>query len=178
MGRDFVSPPAFAGVALTNSSCLGEILNGPHGKGLVVANQEEENAPVIINSFAPRELPPGDTWKVFLQARDPDSDMKRIVCTLEQPGGGPSIGFIKIPEDRRRYLSGYIFLNTGSASGFPFAGCRLTVQIQDKNGNFSNSVSFPLSLNPRAARQSPPPGVFQDEDLGPVQGLFPAPPGP
>ena len=144
-----------------------------------MAAQEGENAPVIITAFASTELRQGKTWKVFLQAQDPDGDMNRIVCTLEQPGVGVQpASFIKIREDRRRNLSGYIFLNTGSVSGFQFASCRLTVQIQDKKGNPSNSVSFPLTLNPRAVQQSPPPGVFQDEDLGPVQIPFPSMPGP
>ena len=144
-----------------------------------MAAQEGENAPVIITAFASTELRQGETWKVFLQAQDPDGDMNRIVCTLEQPGGGVQpVSFIKIREDRRRILSGYIFLNPGSASGFPFARCHLTVQIQDKRGNPSNSVSFPLTLNPRAVQQSPPPGVFQDEDLGAVLIPFPSVPGP
>jgi len=144
-----------------------------------MAAQEGENAPVIITAFASTELRQGETWKVFLQAQDPDGDMNRIVCTLEQPGVGVQpASFIKIREDRRRNLSGYIFLNTGSVSGFQFTSCRLTVQIQDKKGNPSNSVSFPLTLNPRAVQQSPPPGVFRDEDLGPVQIPFPSMPGP
>ena len=126
-----------------------------------MAAQEGENAPVIITAFASTELRQGETWKVFLQAQDPDGDMNRIVCTLEQPGVGVQpASFIKIREDRRRNLSGYIFLNTGSVSGFQFTSCRLTIQIQDKKGNTSNSVSFPLTLNPRAVQQSPPPGVF------------------
>jgi hypothetical protein len=144
-----------------------------------MAAQEGENAPVIITAFASTELRQGETWKVFLQAQDPDGDMNRIVCTLEQPGVGVQpVSFIKIREDRRRNLSGYIFLNTGSVSGLQFTSCRLTVQIQDKKGNTSNSVSFPLTLNPRAVQQSPPPGIFQDEDLGPAQIPFPSMPGP
>jgi hypothetical protein len=35
-----------------------------------------------------------------------------------------------------------------------------------------------LSLNPQAVQQSPPPGIFEDEDLGPVQIRFPTSPGP
>ncbi len=137
-----------------------------------------ENPPVITNAFASKELSPGGTWKVFLQAQAPDDDMERIVCTLEQPGIAPAVRFIKIGDDRRGYLSGYIYLTTPDASGIPFASCRLTVQIQDKKGNSSNSVSCPLSLHPRAVEQSPPPGGFQDENLGPVQVLFPTQPGP
>ena len=144
-----------------------------------MAAQGGENVPVIINAFASKEVRQGETWKVFLQAEDADGDMNRIRCTLEQPGSGVQpVSLIKIREDRRRNLSGYIFLNTGSASGFPYASCRLTVQIQDQEGNVSNSVSFPLTLNPRAVQQNPPPGIFQNEDLGPVQIPFPSMPFP
>jgi hypothetical protein len=144
-----------------------------------MAAQEGENAPFIIAAFASKEAQQGETWKIFLQAEDLDGDMTWILCTLEQPGVGfQPVSRIKIRNDRRRNLSGYIFLNTASASGIPFASCRLTVQIQDKRGNISNPVSFPLSLNPRAVQQTPPPGGFQDEDLGPVQIPFPSIPAP
>ncbi len=144
-----------------------------------MAVREGENAPVIVNAYASKEVRQGDTWKVFLQARDEDGDMNRILCTLEQPGVGVQpVSFIKIREGRRGSLSGYIFLNTGGAFGSPFASCRLTVQIQDQKDNVSNSVSFSLTLNPRAVQQPPPPGIFQDENLGPVQIPFPSAPLP
>ena len=34
--------------------------------------------PVISQSFAPKEARPGDTWKVYLKAEDPNGDMRRI----------------------------------------------------------------------------------------------------
>ena len=144
-----------------------------------MAAQQRENAPVIISAYASKEVRQGETWKVFLQAQDPDGDMNRIVCILEQPGVGPQpASIIGIRDDRRRNLSGYIYLNTASPSGIQFASCRLTIQIRDKRDNISNPVSFPLSLNPRAVPQTPPPGGFQDEDLGPVQIPFPLMPSP
>jgi hypothetical protein len=145
---------------------------------LPVAAQGEENPPVITDVFASNELAPGDTWTIFLRAQAPDGGMKRVICTLEQPGAAQAISFVKIRKGRQALLSGYIFLNTEIAPGAPFASCRLSLQIQDEKGNFSNPVSLRLSLNPRAIRQSPPAGVFEDENLGPIQIRFPAPPGP
>lgn len=143
-----------------------------------MAPLEERSVPVIINSFASQEVRQGETWKVFLQAEDPDGDMNRIVCTLETPGGGVQpASLIGIREDRRRNLSGYIFLNTDTFRS-PFASCRLTVCIQDKNGNISNPVSFSLSLSPRAVQETPLPGNFQDEEIGPVQISLPPLPAP
>jgi hypothetical protein len=144
-----------------------------------MAAQEGENAPVILTAFASTEARQGESWKIFLQAEDRDGDMNRIVCTLEQPGGGPQpMSIIGIRDDRRRIMSGYIYLNIASPFVSPFATCRLTIQIQDKKGNLSNPFSFSLSWHPRAVQQTPPPGVFQDEDLGPVQIPFPSIPAP
>ena len=124
--------------------------------------------PVITNSFACRQIRPGDTWKIYLLAEDPEGDMKAMVCTVDQPGAGTAAaGRTKIREDQRRVLSGYLFLSTGGA-GLAFSTLTLTVQIEDQAGNQSNPVTFPLSLNPRAAEGEPPPGVFQERELGPV----------
>jgi len=144
-----------------------------------MADNTEENVPVIIRYFASKEVKPGETWKVYLHARDREGDMNRIVCLLEEPGEGTHpVSFIKIREDRRETLSGYVFLNTTTASGFNFSGCRLTIQIQDKKGHLSKEVSFPLTLNPRASQDDPPPDTFQEQELGPIQIPFSSGPRP
>ncbi len=144
-----------------------------------MAEDPEENAPVIIHCFAAKEVRPGEAWKVYLHARDRGGDMNRIVGLLEEAGAGSHpVTFIRIRENQRENLSGYIFLNTTTAYGFSFAGCRLTVQIEDKKGRLSNAVSFPLVLNPRASQESPPPGIFQEQELGPIQIPFSSMPGP
>ena len=140
---------------------------------------EKGNAPAIINSFASKEVSYGETWNVYLQAQDADGDMKQIVCLLEEPGYGPHpITFIRIREKQRRTLSGFIYLSTRIDFGFGFANLLLTVQIQDSKGNYSNAVSFPVTLNPRATQQPPPPGIFQEEELGPIQISIATTPGP
>jgi hypothetical protein len=144
-----------------------------------MSGKEGENAPVIVSSFASQKLGVGETWLIYLQAQDPDGDMKRIVCLLEEPGYGPHpVTLIRIREKHRRFLSGYIYLNTRTDFGFAFASCLLKVQIQDSQGHFSNAVSFPVTLNPRYTQESPPFGLFQDQDLGPVQVTLASTPGP
>lgn len=44
--------------------------------------------PVIRQSYASGQIWPGETWKIFLIASDPDGDMKNIVCTIDQAGVG------------------------------------------------------------------------------------------
>jgi hypothetical protein len=140
---------------------------------------ENGHAPVIINSFASKEVSYGETWDIYLQAQDADGDMKQIVCHLDEPGYGPHpITFIRIREKQRRILSGFIYLSTRIEFGFGFANLLLTVQIQDSKGHYSNAVSFPVTLNPRATQQTPPPGIFQEEELGPIQISIAATPGP
>jgi len=137
--------------------------------------------PVIHQSFASKQLRPGDTLKVYLTASDPDGDMKKIICTIQQPGVGIySVSITKIKEENRKELSGYIYLNTFSAptQQLNFITLTLTVQIQDMAGHVSQAASFSLSFNYRFLQEPPPLGTFQEKDLGPImielKGLSPA----
>jgi len=137
-----------------------------------MANDKEEKGrgtPVISESFASPSLALGETWKIYLNASDADGDMKHIVCTIDQPGTGPSsAGFTRIKEENRQQFSGYIYLFTGGTGGVSLSNLTLTVQIQDRPGHFSNPVSFSLSFEHGAKQESPPLEVFEEKDLGPV----------
>ncbi len=108
--------------------------------------------PVISQSFASREIRPGDTWKVYLKASAPQGEMKNIFATVDQPGvGAYPVSMIRIKPENRKDLSGYIYLNTSSPRAtLEFVTLTLTVQIQDGAGNFSQPVVFPLSFNSRS----------------------------
>ena len=125
--------------------------------------------PVISQSFASKEAKPGDTWKVYLKAEDPDGDMRRIVCTIDQPGMGtyPS-RHIRVKEAERKMLAGFIYLNTLTSPDLEFVNLTLTVQIQDMAGHLSQPAVFSLSFNPRSTQESPPQGNFPEKDLGPI----------
>jgi hypothetical protein len=128
-----------------------------------------KSVPVIQKSFASKGISPGQTWKIYLIASDPDGEMKNIVCTIDQPGVGVyPASFTKIKEENRKELSGYIYLNTQSWDDLTFLNLTLTVQIQDEAGHFSAPAIFPLSFNSRFAQEPAPPGVFQEKDLGPI----------
>jgi hypothetical protein len=134
-------------------------------------NQEkkERATAVITQSFASKFLAERDTWKVYLKASDPDGGMKYIVCTIYQPGIGTSpVSFTKIKEENRRELSGYIYWATGGGSGLNLSNIILTIQIQDKAGNFSDPVSFPLQFQTGVTQEPPPPNIFQEIELGPI----------
>lgn len=132
-----------------------------------------KSVPVITEHFAAKELRPGDTWKIYLKASDPDGDMKYIVAMVDQKGiGAYSASHTRIPAGNEKELSGYVYLNTMSGAGYTslvFYDLSLTIQIQDKAGHYSQPVVFSLTFQPRTAvQESPPPGVFQDQDLGPI----------
>jgi hypothetical protein len=131
--------------------------------------ERQPGAPVINRTFASREISPGETWKIYLRATDPEGEMKAIYATVDQPGRGPqAAGPIPIPEDQRQELSGFLFLNTFGIQGLAFLNLTLTVQIRNRTGHFSQPISFPLALNPRAVQESPPMGAFEERNIGPI----------
>lgn len=128
-----------------------------------------KSIPVITESFASKQIKPGDTWKVYLKAYDPDGDMKNIVCIIEQAGKGVyPVSYAKIREEDQREFSGFIHLFTAGIQGINYVPLTLTVQIQDKAGHFNQPVSFPLFLNNKSTQEKPPSGIFQEKDLGPI----------
>lgn len=126
--------------------------------------------PVIHQAFAAKQIWPGETWKVYLIASDPDGDMKNIVSTIDQPGVGTyPVSITKIQEENQKEFSGYVYLNTQSFDDLTFVNLTLTVQIQDKAGHYSQPVTFPLLLSATAQQQETPvSGVFQEASLGPI----------
>ena len=128
-----------------------------------------KSVPVITQSFASPKMRPGDTWKVYLKASDPDGDMKNIYAIIEQPGMGTyPVSITKIKEDDRKDLAGYIYLNTLGVQGLNYTLLTLTVQIQDKVGHFSQPAVFPLSFTFASRQETPSPGIFPEKDLGPL----------
>ena len=131
-----------------------------------------KEASVIAETFASKQVRPGDTWKIYLKASDPGGDMHRILAVVNQPGFGPyPISLTKIQGGNGKELSGYVFLNTSGPYGTEwqnFLTFSVTVQIQDRAGHFSEPVSFPLSFQDRYTQDPPPPGKFKEESLGPI----------
>jgi hypothetical protein len=131
--------------------------------------ENQPGAPVITHRFASKEIRPGDTWKVYIRAVDPEGDMNNIICTVSQAGRGTyPVCFLRIPESQRRELSGFLYLNTSGSQGLVFMSLTLMVEIQDRAGNLSWPVSFSLAFNPRAEQENPPLGIFREEEVGPI----------
>ncbi len=128
-----------------------------------------KSIPMIAQSFASPMVKPGETWKVYLKASDPDGDLKALYATVFQYGMGPyPMSITKIKEGDGKDLSGYFYMNTGNDYALNFVNLIVTVQIQDKAGHFSTPVVFPLFFNAGSIQQAPPKGVFQEKELGPI----------
>ncbi len=142
------------------------------GSMSLAAVQDETNklTPVISESFASKQIRPGDTWKIYLKASDAKGGMKNIVSYVEQPGVGRyPISITRIKEADQKELGGYLYLNTfGSGNRMNFIHLTLYVQIQDKEGRFSEPAVFPLYIQSRLTQENAPQGVFAEKDLGPV----------
>ena len=163
------------GVALLGfmaASCAGLMMTGEEKYG--------KSVPVITEVFASKQLKPAETWKVYLKASDLDGDMRYITAVVYQPAGGDyPISRTKIRRENGKELDGYIYLNTWRAGGFEFENFFtywLTVQIQDKAGHHSEPVQFSVTFNTRAVQELPPPGVFKEQNLGPILVIL-HPPG-
>ncbi len=129
-----------------------------------------KNIPVIVKSFAAKEIRSGETWRVYLESRDEDGDMQNIVSIIEQPGVGTyPVSFTRIKAEDRKELSGYLHLFTAHISTLlNLTNLTLRVQIQDKAGHYSEPAVFPLAMNTRFKQEPPPKDSFQEKDLGPI----------
>jgi hypothetical protein len=130
----------------------------------------EKEIPIVSQSFASKEIRPGEAWKVYLNAAHPNGEMTNIFAEVYQPGVGQyPISIIRIKPENPKELSGYIYLPTSTSWHLlNFVNLVLTVYVQDRAGNFSAPVAFPLSISTRFSQEAPPQGVFQEQDLGPV----------
>src|SRR5512136_1184111 len=75
-----------------------EVQGGTSGKAV----------PVITQSFASKEVKPGDNWNVYLNVSDPEGNIKRIFAVVDQLGVGPyPVSIIRVKEENNKELSGY-----------------------------------------------------------------------
>ena len=95
--------------------------------------------------------------------------MQNLYAEVFQYGMGTyPLSITRIKEADSKDLTGYFYLYTGNEPGMQFVNLILTVNIQDKAGHFIAPVEFPLAFNDVSVQQSPPSGIFQEKDLGPI----------
>ncbi len=131
-----------------------------------------KNPPVIGQSFASNQLRPGDQWKIYVLASDPDGDMETLIAVVDQPGmGSYPVSLTKIKEENGKELSGYFYLNTSGPFGRDFLHNQelvVTIQIRDKARHTSQPVTLSVLLLSGQTPKTPPAGVFKENELGPI----------
>jgi hypothetical protein len=127
--------------------------------------------PVITHWFASERINRGDIWKIYLEANDPDGDMRHFVCAVDQVGYGPySAQYAVIKKEHREKLKGYLRFFTSGGMGLQMSEWtrfNVTVYIRDSGRLTSNKVVLPLVLS-QGPKQGPPPPPF---DSGPLDRL-------
>jgi hypothetical protein len=95
--------------------------------------------------------------------------MIKIYGIVDQPGQTYPLSITRISKENGKELSGYLYLSTARpATPLVDTSIALTVQIQDRSGNFSQPAVFPLTLKSLPTQEAPPQGVFKERALGPV----------
>ena len=115
--------------------------------------------PVIEAYYAPQSIGPGSTWNVYLRAKDPDGDMLYIACMTSETGYGPvNNAEIPLKGNDRAEFSGYVSMPIPVYDSFEAAGLNFntTILIRDQQGNASQSIQLPLTLNGGSGTTMPP----------------------
>ena len=118
------------------------------GQSFASAGESKGQQPVIVDSYAASTVRPGNSWRVYLRAKDDDGNMKSIVATLAGPGSGSlqtSITWLK--KKYHQELAGYLFLRIPVDSGILSRTYVLQVFIRDSKETKSETVEFPLSFD-------------------------------
>ena len=105
--------------------------------------------PELLGYYAAKEVDPGETWNIYLKAKDVDGDMKYIVAVLSMVGEGDSApSEIWLKGEKRSEFDGYIFMNTppDDILADEMDTLNVSIFIRDWAGNKSQTVKLPLSF--------------------------------
>ena len=129
---------------------LGVLIWCPVGSFTYEATAEAGRGqpPVILDSYAAKVIRPGATWRVYVQAKDDDGDMKEFSAVLRQTGVGyyPT-EFLRIKADDSRELAGYIYVTTPVDQALNNDRLELKITVRDKKRNKSEPAEFPLKFD-------------------------------
>jgi len=141
--------------------------------------------PVITRSYAPDKGAYGQTWKIYIEAEDPDGDMFKITSELQQEGVRyqKSVDTLFVKKRDQKYLKGYLaldtyFLREPSLSVSPRIA--LKVSISDKAGNESKTAVFYFEFTGKTSEPTPLPPPFDQGDIPKlgnilIEGKYPPP---
>jgi hypothetical protein len=112
--------------------------------------KSEMKGPTIIHAFAVENGYYGYIWKIYLEAEDPDGQMLKIACSVDQVGYGHyPTHWIYLKPGFQKHFKGYLQWNTFSSKApYLFDGTQITLKVSvlDKAGNTSKEVIFPFTF--------------------------------
>ena len=118
--------------------------------------RDEGSPPQILASYAEQVVRPGETWKVYLRARDVDCDMTYVITDLWQSGGGSyPVSFTPIRKHPCPELVGYVFLKTPADGNLVWEQFQARLFVRDRRRNRSNSLQLPLTFDQVEAKKPP-----------------------
>jgi hypothetical protein len=141
--------------------------------------------PAITRSYAADKGGYGQTWKIYIEAEDPDGDMFKIASELQQEGVRyqKSVDTIFVKKRDQKSLKGYLALDTfflrepGLSVSSRLA---LRVSITDKAGNESKTAVFHFEYTGKTSEPTSLPAPFDQGDIPKlgnivIEGKYPPP---
>jgi hypothetical protein len=125
---------------------------------------------VITCSYAAAQGAYGQTWKIYIEAEDPDGDMFKITSELEQEGVRyrPSTDSIFVGKGDQKYLKGFLALDTFflREPGLSVSSrLVLRVSITDKAGNESKTTVFDFEFTGKTSESAMLPAPFDQGSI-------------
>jgi len=135
--------------------------------------------PVILDYYGVEAVRPGETWNIYLRAKDEDGDMKYIAATLHGAGTGYGTSETYLKGEDRAECAGYLLLETPLDLSLVTSMESLTMEIfiRDWAGNKSEAINLPLTFVEDETPESIP-GKLQDaakHRLGAIDIHIPTP---
>jgi hypothetical protein len=128
----------------------------------------EAKGPALMHAFAVDKGYYGSIWKIYLEAEDPDGQMLKIACSVDQVGYGHyPTHWIYLKPGYQKHFKGYIQWNTFSSKApYLFDGTQITLKVSvlDKAGNASREVVFPFTFQSGTKGLSSLPAPFDQGD--------------
>ena len=131
------------------------------------------NRPVILDSYAPQNVKPGEVWKILLKAEDKDGDMQDLVAKIS-PASGSFFTYAITPihEGERAELAGYLYVKTPPSPFLQGKMFHLTIYIRDQEDRQSDPLGLLLHLNGRSEAEFTLPEKWQFASTNRIGGIF------
>ena len=117
---------------------------------------------IITYAYAIEKRHDGSIWKIFIEAKNPDKRMIKIGIMVDQVGyGHHPTEWIYLKPQYQNYLKGYLQWNINNLRDE--IRIVLKLLIVDSDGNESNEVVFPLTIESGSGVDHSRPGSLLDQ---------------